>query len=188
MFWISDIITSNNLIRKYFVTPISTIFRSITIIDSKMQIGCFTILWKTFLLVFHQCIQWVKEDGFDSICVALFIQVTQNRIHKTLSFTRACTWSYNNTFVFCQCFPTLCLMLEWDKWSKRFPCFDGLVLTDLFKLIPDISVDCRPPSFIWRRLPTKCTLEDRFSQQWFSIKKFINCRTHWMTSWCPKRK
>ena len=93
----------------------------ITIIDCKLQIGTSQQFLHTRLLVFHQGIEGIEEDGLNLFCDIVVYQVLNKWKHKALRLTRTCTSRNHNTHVLSirrflpqQRLPALILMLIWQ--------------------------------------------------------------------------
>ena len=110
-----------NLTENFFVVLILFIRQKlwhITIVNSKSEICSCQQFFHTCLLILHQCIERVEEDGLYLFRYMMFYQILYKREHETLSFTRTCSCCYNDTHIlavrsllFQQSLPALILVL-----------------------------------------------------------------------------
>ena len=78
---------------------------------------------QTFLLIFHQGVEWIEEQSLYLIRHGMLLQVMHQWHHETLCLTRTCTCGYNDRHwlllasnLYClvqQSIPTLVLVLVW---------------------------------------------------------------------------
>ena len=92
--------------------------RHIAIVNRKSEICSCQQFFHTCLLILHQCIERVEEDGLYLFRYMMFYQILYKREHETLCLTRTSSCCYNDTHIFAvrslllqQSFPALILVL-----------------------------------------------------------------------------